>query len=90
MTDDSNHPADQLARVREQIKALTEEEKELKAAVLALPEDDRVGRWNEAKVRQQTTNRVDTKAIGEVMGNEWLDQYKIEGSSTVITVHSLE
>jgi hypothetical protein len=90
MDEMTNHPADRLARVKEQIKALEAEEKSLKAAVLDLPEEDRAGRWYEVSVREQTASRVDNKKLVEAFGEDWLQAYKTDSTSTVITVRALE
>jgi hypothetical protein len=85
-----NHPVDRLARVREQIKELEATEKELKAAVLAMDEDDRVGRWYEASTRTTSTRRLNVKRLTEAYGEEAIDQFKDVSESTVGTVRAME
>jgi hypothetical protein len=87
---EANHPSDQLARVREQIKKLQAEEAELKRAVAGLPEDDRVGRWYEAKVRTDRSRRLDTAAMKDALGEEYLAQWMVENERSVIVTTALE
>ena len=63
MDDGLNHPADRLALVRQRIKALQEEEAELKAACVELAPEDRVGRWNEVKVATVSRTALDSAAV---------------------------
>lgn len=85
-----NHPADQLALVRSRIKALQEQEAELKAACAKLPEADRVGRYNEVKVAVIQRTALDTKALKEAMGDEALAPYMKTTEATVVTIKPME
>ena len=86
MDDGMNHPADQLALVRQRIKALTEQEAELKAACAKLPEADRVGRYNEVRVATVVRTALDTKALKEALGEAALAPYMKTTEATVVTV----
>ena len=91
MTDDGlNHPADQLALVRSRIKALQEQEAELKAACAKLPEAERVGRYNEVKVSVVKRETLDTRALKEAMGEEALKPYMKATEATVVTIKPME
>jgi len=91
MNDDGlNHPADRLALVRQRIKALQEEEVELKAACVDLAPEDRVGRWNEVKVAVISRTALDTKALREAMGEDALSPYMKTTEATVVTIKPME
>ena len=91
MTDDGlNHPADQLALVRSRIKALQEQEAELKAACQKLPEADRVGRYNEVRVATVQRTALDTKALKDAMGEAALAPYMKTTEATVVTIKPME
>lgn len=90
MDDGLNHPADQLALVRQRIKALQEQEAELKAACAKLPEADRVGRYNEVKVSIVKRETLDTKALKEAMGDGALAPYMKTTEATVVTIKPME
>lgn len=64
---DSNHPADQLALVRDRIKKLQAEEETLKEACRALPEEDRLGRFFEVRVTETERTTFDGKAAKAAM-----------------------
>lgn len=83
---DSNHPADQLALVRDRIKRLKAEEETLKAACEALPEGDRIGRFYE--VRLTSTERVtfDGKAAKAALIAAGLDVSAMEKNSSSVMV----
>ncbi len=88
--DGLNHPADQLALVRSRIKALQEQEAELKATCAKLPEADRVGRYNEVRVATVQRTALDTKALREAVGEEGLAPYMNTTEATVVTVKAME
>lgn len=90
MDDGLNHPADQLALVRQRIKALTEQEAELKAACARLPESERVGRYNEVRVATVQRTALDTKALKEALGETALAPYMKTTEATVVTVKAME
>lgn len=90
MDDGLNHPADQLALVRQRIKALQEQEAELKAACAKLPEADRVGRYNEVRVAVVQRTALDTKALKEAMGEDALAPYMKTTEATVVTIKPME
>lgn len=62
-----NHPADQLMRVRLAIKSLEEEAEGLRQAILAMPEEDRAGRYYVAQVRTGKRKTVDAAAVRELV-----------------------
>jgi hypothetical protein len=66
------------------------EEAELKQAVAALAEEDRVGRWYEAKVRVDRSRRLDTAAMKAALGEEYLGQWMVESERSVIVTTALE
>lgn len=91
MSDDGlNHPADRLALVRQRIKALQEDEAELKAVCAELPEADRVGRYNEVRVATVSRTALDTKALKEAMGEAALQPYMKTTEATVVTIKPME
>lgn len=91
MSDDGlNHPADQLALVRQRIKVLQDQEAELKAACAKLPEADRVGRYNEVRVAVVQRTALDTKALKEAMGEDALKPYMKTTEATVVTIKPME
>lgn len=90
MDDGLNHPADQLALVRSRIKALQEQEAELKATCAKLPEADRVGRYNEVRVAVVRRETLDTKALKEAMGEDALSPYMKATEATVVTIKPME
>lgn len=61
----NRHPADELARVREQIKELQERERELKAELAALPEAERVGRHYACEVTVRDVRRLNQSMLIE-------------------------
>jgi hypothetical protein len=90
-TDDGlNHPADRLALVRQRIRALQEEEAELKKACADLAEPDRVGRYNEVRVAVVRRETLDTKALKEAMGETALAPYVKTTEATVVTIKAME
>ena len=66
----NRHPVDRLGEVRDQIRVLEEEEKELRATVLASP-DDLAGAEYRANVRRHTQTKFDyteaRKALGRTL-----------------------
>ena len=91
MTDNGlNHPADQLALVRGRIKALQDQEAELKAICAKLPESERVGRYNEVKVSQVSRTTLDTKALREALGEAAVEPYMKTTEATVVTIKPME
>jgi hypothetical protein len=85
-----NHPADQLALVRQRIKVLQEQEAELKATCAELPEADRVGRYNEVRVATVKRTALDTKALKEAMGETALAPFMKATEATVVTIKPME
>ena len=63
----NRHPVDQLADVRAQIKQLRAREDELRAEVLANPED-RAGDEHEAMLCETTVERVDLELMKRELG----------------------
>lgn len=91
MTDDGlNHPADRLALVRERIKALQEQEAELKAAVKALAPEDRTGRYYEAKVTEVKRRMLDREKLFDAYGAAELEKYMADTSAMVVTIKPME
>lgn len=90
MDEGLNHPADQLALVRQRIKALQEQEAELKATCAKLPEADRVGRYNEVRVAVVRRETLDTKALKEALGETALAPYMKTTEATVVTIKPME
>ena len=90
MDDGLNHPADQLALVRQRIKALQEQEAELKAACAALPESERVGRYNEVRVAVVSRTALDAKALREALGEAAVAPYMRTTEATVVTIKPME
>ena len=88
--DGLNHPADKLALVRQRIKALQAEEVELKAACLALAEEDRVGRYCEVRVTEVARSTIDTKALSEAMGTDVLLPFTKVSRSVMMTIRDIE
>lgn len=83
---DSNHPADQLALVRDRIKRLQAEEETLKAACKELPEGDRVGRFYEVRVTETERTTFDGKAAKELLKAAGHDVSALEKKSSSVTV----
>ena len=88
--DGLNHPADKLALVRQRIKALQTEEAELKAACLALPEEDRMGRYCEVRVTEVSRSTIDTKALAEVMGTDVLGPFTKVSQNFMVTIRDID
>lgn len=86
MDDGLNHPADKLALVRQRIKALQTEEAELKAACLALPESDWLGRYNALNVAKVSRTALDAKALREALGEAALQPFMKTTEATVVTI----
>lgn len=90
MSDDGlNHPADQLALVRQRIKTLQEQEAELKAACAALPESERLGRYSEVKVAVVSRTTLDAKALREALGEAAVAPFMKTTEATVVTVKAM-
>lgn len=90
MDDGLNHPADQLALVRQRIKALQEQEAELKAVCAKLPESDWLGRYNAVNVAKVSRTALDTKALKEALGEAALAPYMKTTEATVVTIKPME
>lgn len=88
--DGLNHPADRLALVRQRIKALSEEEAQLKAACAQLAEDDRVGQYNEVRISSVSRTTLDAKALKEALGEAALSPFMKVTEAVVVTVKSME
>src|SRR5258708_5932289 len=67
----NRHPVDRLADVRSQIKLLRQSEEELRAEVLANPED-RTGDENEAMICETMVERVDIEKLKSELGMAFL------------------
>lgn len=79
-------PADELYQVRQQIKALTEREAALKAAIL----DGRAeahGNFAMAWIVNRTTTRFDRKAAEAELGS--LDRFDVKGEGRAVLVRPL-
>lgn len=89
---DSNHPADQLALVRDRIKKLEAEEAKLKASCLALAEEDRVGRFYEVRVTETERSVFDAKAAKAALAAAGHDVSALEKKATgvMVTLRALE
>lgn len=83
---DSNHPADQLALIRDRIKKLQAEEEKLKAACLELPEEDRLGRFFEVRVTPTERTSFDGKAAKAAMLAAGMDVSSLEKKTASVTV----
>jgi hypothetical protein len=90
MSDDGlNHPADKLALVRQRIKKLQDEEADLKAACVALPESERAGRYAIVSVAKVGRSTLDTKALREALGEAAVEPYMKQTEATVVTVKEI-
>lgn len=89
MDDGLNHPVNRLAMCRQRIKALQAEEATLKAACLDLAPDDRVGRYNEARVTMVSRSTIDTKALSEALGIEVLVPFTRVTEAVMLTVKAM-
>lgn len=87
--DGLNHPADKLALVRQRIKKLQDEEVELKAACVALPESERAGRYAIVSVSKVGRSTLDTKALREALGEAAVEPYMKQTEATVVTVKEI-
>jgi hypothetical protein len=76
--------------VRQRIKALQEDEAELRKVCAELPEADRVGRYNEVRVATVSRTALDTKALKEAMGEAALQPYMKTTEATVVTIKPME
>lgn len=90
MDDGLNHPADQLALVRLRIKALQEQEAELKAAIKDLAPEDRVGRYHEAKVAMVKRRMLDREKLFDAYGAEEMEKYMTDSEAAVVTIKPME
>lgn len=88
--DGLNHPADRLALVRQRIKALQEQEAELKTAVKELALEDRAGRYYEAKVTEVKRRMLDREKLFDAYGAAEMEKYMTDTSATVVTVKAME
>ena len=85
MTNFSNrHPVDRLGEVRDQIRQLEDEEKELRATVLANP-GDLAGAEYRANVRRHTQTKFDYTAARKALGRT-LDPFTREITVTALRV----
>ena len=84
-----NHPADQLAMVREKIKALQREEEDLKAMCRDLPEEERMRRYYEAAVRTVTRRSLDTRAMREAFSEDELERFMKESTTTSVVLKEM-
>lgn len=89
----NGHPADELARVREQIKALQEREGALKAELQALPEAERVGRHYACQITVRDVRRLNQSALLEAataaLGEEAVEACYGTSQTTVVAVKPL-
>lgn len=83
---DSNHPADQLALVRDRIKKLQAEEDSLKEACKALPEEDRIGRFYEVRITETERTTFDSKAAKAALVAAGVDVSGMDKKSSSATV----
>ena len=77
------HPADELADIRAEIKALQFREAMLREHLLAHPED-RTGAAYEAVIDEQSTKRLDREKLEAALGN--LDEFKSDTTCNVVRV----
>lgn len=93
MIEGLNHPADQLAQVRQRIKELQAEETALKAQLIGMEPGDRVGRYFETIVSERSSRTVDSKKLQEAViaekGEAWLEQFMKETASTVVSIKEM-
>lgn len=93
MIEGLNHPADQLAQVRQRIKDLQAEEKALKEQLIGMEPGDRVGRYFESLVSERAARTVDNKKLQEAVvaekGEAWLEQFIKETTSTVVSIKEM-
>lgn len=83
---DNLHPVDELFSVRNEITKLKAREEELKALILDLDPRERFGRNAEASVTKTDRHTIDTKAIREEMGDDWVEARSKVSTSTVFRV----
>jgi hypothetical protein len=70
----NRHPADRLADVRQDIKRLEQEERELRAYLLEHPHD-RTGIGHIATIGEQRRSRVDMKALADEIGHSIVQRF---------------
>lgn len=79
---------DQLAGIREQIKALETHERELREAIIANP-DIRTGNNWVAEVKEVETNRVDLKEL-RAMHQDIVEQYTFALKTTRVVLSGID
>ena len=79
-------PADELYQVRQRIKALSEREAELKAAILE-GSADTIGDFAMAWIVKRATTRFDRKAAEAELGS--LERFDVKGDGWAVMVRPL-
>lgn len=81
---DNLHPVDELLEVRSEIARLKKREDALRDMIVEMAPAERVGREAEASVTQSERYSIDTKAVREEMGEQWVnDRSKVAIVTTV-------
>lgn len=84
----NRHPVDELADVREQIKKLQEQERQLRDRVLE--ETSFIGDEYRAEIVMHHRETLDTKAIKREFGRERLEQFLKRAEVLIVKLERLE
>jgi Arc/MetJ-type ribon-helix-helix transcriptional regulator len=79
-----NNPIDRLAAIRDQIKKLQKDEKELTEAVRKLGDGEHDGDKVRAVITTTTPERLDTDAIRAAMPDEWVKRFTKSSPQTTV------
>jgi hypothetical protein len=67
--DGNNHPADELAEVRQQVAELKNREKQLRELLMALPRQERIGKKYWAVVLDKERRVIDVDKLADELGD---------------------
>jgi hypothetical protein len=87
MTTSNVHPADALADIRAEIKALQVKEAHIRAKLL-IENANLIGDAHEATIEHQKAMRLDQDKLTKALGN--LDPYKSEHTTVMVRVKRLK
>ena len=84
--ENSNHPADKLAEVKEQIKKLKKMEMDLKTCLTEMPEADRMGFYYKAQINERSLKRLNRDLLTVEVDPEVLERCFIKQSTDFLTL----
>mgnify|MGYP001284541550 CR=1 FL=1 len=86
----SNHPADQLVEIKQEIKALKLKENHLKGCLMEMREDERMGQFYEARVTQRIQRRLSRDLLLEKVERCVFEDCLIESSTDFLTLSKIK